>query len=88
MFAVSAAFLPTRTFFIIVWADGVNVSVPSKTIFSPSSKSKTSSSKKDYGICSWLPCSNSIPSLNVDVCSCSTLMTFSNVESKTLVFES
>ena len=47
MFAVSDAFLPTRTLNTIVCADGVNVSVPSKTIFSPSSKSKTSSSKKD-----------------------------------------
>ena len=47
MFAVSVAFLPTRTFFVIVWAAGVNVSVPSKTLFSPSSKSRTSSSKID-----------------------------------------
>ena len=73
---------------MIVCAGGVNVSVPSKTIFSPSSKSKISSSKKDAGICSRLPCSNCIPSWKVPVCSCSTLITFSNVVSRTFVFAS
>ena len=54
-------------------------------MFSPSSKSCSSSSRTPLGICSKLPCSNCMPSLNVPACSCWSLMTFSKVVSRTWV---
>ena len=71
-------------------AGDVDIAVPSKIIFSPSSKSCSSSkiilaSKPDA---SWVPNSNSNDSWKVPSCSCFTLTTFSNVVSRTLVEES
>ena len=86
-------FSTTFTLYEKYFAGGVTTSVPSSTIESPSSGSKSCSSSScipsttDASPATF-PSSNSIPWLKVPSCSCSTLITFSNVVSNTFVSES
>ena len=80
----SLGFSTALTFNTTYFESGVTTLVPSNNIESPSVKSKSCSSSNSIpsvivGSLSTVPSSKSIPSWNVPVCSCSTLITFSNV---------
>ena len=84
----SSSLRTALTLNVNVCGAGVNVPVPSRTIFSPSSKSCSSSKTIPSCVKSEVPCSNWIPSWNgiiAEVCSCSILITFSKLVDRTWV---